>query len=64
MIEDLTKTTLLIFFHKNTNEFDVISSLHNLLTDNFKQCQTYVPTNQLPLTEKNKSLFILHINIR
>ena len=49
---------------KNTNDFDVISSLHNLLINNFKQCKTYETNCKLPLTEKKKSLFILHINIR
>ena len=47
----------------NTNYFDFISSLHNLLANNFKQYKTW--TNcKLPLTEKKKNLFILHINIR
>ena len=48
----------------NRNDFDLISSLHNLLTNNFKQCKTYETNYKLPLTEKKKSLFILHINIR
>ena len=48
----------------NTNDFDFISSLHNLLTNNFKQCKTYETNCKLLLTEKKKNLFILHINIR
>ena len=48
----------------NTNSFDFISSLHNLLTKNFKQCKTYETNCKLPLTEKKNNLFILHINIR
>ena len=48
----------------NANDFDFISSLHNLLTNNFKQCETYKTNCKLPLTEKKKSLFILHIKIR
>ena len=31
----------------NTNDFDFISSLHNLLTNNFKQCKTF-ETNYKP----------------
>ena len=48
----------------NTNDFDFISSLHNSLTNNFKQCKTYETNCKLPLIEKKKNLFILHINIR
>ena len=48
----------------NTNDFDFISFLHNLLTNNFKQCKTYETNCKLPITEKKKNLFILHINIK
>ena len=48
----------------NTNDFDFIPSLHNLLANNFKQCKTYETNCKLPLTNKKKNLFILHINIR
>ena len=39
----------------NTNDFDFISSLHNLLANNFKQCKTYEINFKLPLTEKRKT---------
>ena len=48
----------------NTNDFDFISYLHNLLKNNFKQFKTYETNSKLPLTEKKNTLFILHINIR
>ena len=46
----------------NRNDFDVISSLNNLLTNNFK-CKTYETNCKLPLTEEKKNLFISHINV-
>ena len=48
----------------NTKVSGFVSSLHNLLTNNLKQCKTFETNSKLPLTEKRKSLFILHINIR
>ena len=41
----------------NTNDFDFISSLHNLLANNFKQCKTYETNCKLPLTEKKFFFF-------
>ena len=69
MVEDLTlsikeEINFANDLKNNTNEYDFISSLHNLVTNNFKQCKTYETNCTLPLTEKKKSLFILHINIR
>ena len=69
MVEDLTlsnkeKINFANDLKNNTNDFDFISSLHNLLTNNFKLCKIYETNCKLPLTEKKKNLFILHINIR
>ena len=69
MVEDLTlsnkeEINFANVLKNNTNDFDFISSLHNLLANNFKQCKTYETNCKLPLTEKKKNLFILHINIR
>ena len=69
MIEDLTlsnkeEINFTNDLKNHTNDFDFISSLHNLLTNNFKQCKTYETNCKLPLTEKKKNLFILHSNIR
>ena len=71
MVEDLTLSNKEEINFANdlknntsTNDFDFISSLHNLLANNFKQCKTYEANCKLPLTEKKKNLFILHINIR
>ena len=69
MVEDLTLSNKEeIYFanilKNNTNDLDFISSLHNLLANNFKHCKTYETNFKLPLTEKKKNLFILHINIR
>ena len=69
MVEDLTlNIEEEINFANNlkniTNNFDFISSLRNLLTINFKQCKTYETNCKLPLTEKKRSLFILHFIIR
>ena len=68
MVEDLTlsnkeEINFANVLKNNTNDFDFISSLHNLLVNNFKQCKTYETNCKLPLTEKKKNLFILHINI-
>ena len=68
MVEDLTlsnkeEINFMNDLKNNTNGFDFIS-LHNLLTNNFKQFKTYETNCKLPLTEKKNSLFILHINIR
>ena len=48
----------------NTNDFNFISSLHNFLTNNFKQCKICETNSKPPIIEKKKNLFILHINIR
>ena len=69
MVEDLTLSNkeeidFINDLKNNRNDFDFISSLHNFLTNNFKQCKTYETNCKLPLTEKKKNLFILHINIR
>ena len=66
MVEDSTLSSKekINFVNDNTNDFDFISSLHNLLANNFKQCKTYETNCKLPLTVKKKNLFILHINIR
>ena len=69
MIKDLTlsnkdENNFANVLQKNRNEFDFISSLHNSLTNNFKQFKIYEASSKLPLTEKNKSLSILHINVR
>ena len=69
MVEDLTLSINEEINFANdlknyTNDFDFISSLHNLLTNNFKQCKTYETNYKLPLTEKKENLFILHTNIR
>ena len=69
MVEDLTlsikkKINFANDLKNNTNDFDFISFSHNLLTNNFKQCKTYETNYKLPLTEKKKSLYILHINIK
>ena len=69
MVEDLTlsnkeEINIVNVLKNNTNDFDLVSSLHNLLANNFKQCKTYETNFKLPLTEKKKNLFILHINIR
>ena len=44
MVEDLTlsikeEINFANDLKNNTNDFDLISSLHNLLTNNFKQCK-------------------------
>ena len=67
MVEDLTlsikeEINFANNLKNNTNNFDFISSLQNLLTNNFKQCKIYKTNCKLPLTEKKKNLFILHIN--
>ena len=69
MVEDLTlsikeEINFANDLKNNTNDFDFISFVHNLLTNNFKQCKTYDTNCKLPSTEKKKSLFILHINLR
>ena len=69
MVEDLTlcikeEINFANDLKNNTNDFDFISSPHNFVTNNFKQCKTYETNCKLPLTEKKKSLFILYINIR
>ena len=68
MVEDLTlnnkdESNFSNDLQKNTNQFDFIS-LHNLTTNNYKQSKTYETNSTLLLTEKNKSFFILHINVR
>ena len=47
-------------FKNNTKALDFISSLHNLLANNFKQCKTYETNCKLPLIEKKKNLFIFY----
>ena len=69
MVEDLTlsikeEIDFANDLKNNINNFDFISSLRNLLTNNLKQCKTYETNCKLPLTKKKKNLFILHINIR
>ena len=44
----------------NTTDFDFISFLHNLLTNNFKQCKTYETNCKLPLTEKKKLIYFTY----
>ena len=60
MVEDLTlsnkeEINIANVLKNNTNNFDFISSLHNLLANNFKQCKAYETNFKLPLTEKRKT---------
>ena len=62
MVEDLTlrikeEINFANDLKNNTNNFDFISSLHNLLTNNFKQCKTYETNCKLPLTKKKLIYF-------
>ena len=66
MVEDLTlsnkeEINFANDLKNNTNDFDFISSLHNLLTNNFKQCKTYETNCKLPITKKKTYLFYISI---
>ena len=60
MVEDLTlsnkeEINIANVLKNNTNDFDFIFSLHNLLANNFKQCKTYETNFKLPLLKKRKT---------
>ena len=65
MVEDLTlsnkeEINFANDLKNNTNDFDFISSLYNLLTNNFKQCKTYETNCKLPLMEKKKLIYFTY----
>ena len=45
-------------------QFDLNSALYNLLINNIKICRCLETNNPFPISTQNKSLFLLHVNIR
>ena len=47
-----------------TQQFDLNSALYNSLTNNIKTCRYLETNNPFPISTQDKSLFLLHVNIR
>ena len=45
-------------------QLDLNSALYNSLTNNIKTCQYLETNNPFHISTQNKSLFLLHVNIR
>ena len=47
-----------------TQKFDLNSALYNLMKSNIETCRYLEMNNPFPISTHNKSLFLLHVNIR